>query len=425
MGSQARSRGGARDKGDVLVAGAGPAGLMAAIFAARGGARVTVCEQLDRLGAKLRVTGGGRCNLTNLASLPEFSARFGRQGRFMLNALQAMDSAALRRFFEERGVPTASPDGFHVFPVSENAADVLGALLDDCRKLNVRLRTGCRVERLLMAARRVRGAQTNWGEIEAKSVLIACGGRSYPSLGSTGGGYALAEQAGHTIVPPVPALVGLITREKWPAACAGAVFRAARLSIDLPRKRAEATEGEVLFTHAGISGPAALDLSGAVAQLLLKTDTVPLRLNPLPSLSASDWMDRFKGWHREEGKKLVHNLLGRHMPRCLAETLCKLSGDLGGLEANQFSLAGREALARHLTEIALEAVGTEGFEKAMVTRGGVSLKQVDPRTMESRLAKGLYFAGEALDLDGPCGGYNLQWAFSSGALAGSSCHAGR
>jgi hypothetical protein len=410
---------------DIVVIGAGPAGLMAAVAAGSAGARITVCEQLDRPGAKLLVTGGGRCNLTNTANVDDFCAAFGRQGRFMRPALEAMGPAGLRDFFQGLAVPTVCTDGFHVFPKSNRAADVAAALKRECARLGVCFRFDARVTELEVADGRILGVHTSSGEsLPARAAIIATGGASYPELGGTGGGYALARQAGHHLIAPAPALVALKTRETWPAACAGVTIPNARLWIDLPRRRQSGT-GELLFTQTGISGPAVLDLSGSVTALLAAQPAVPLRLSLCAEVRADEWLRRFDQWRRDEGARSLRNLLARHLPRAVAEAVCgvALGGSAGGSgrpRAAELSPAHAKALADALTAGRLAATGSAGFDRAMVTRGGVALKQVDPKTLESRLVVGLHFAGEVLDLDGPCGGYNLQWAFSSGRLAGSA-----
>lgn len=417
----------------VIMVGAGPAGLMAAIAAARGGARVVVCEQLDRPGAKLLTTGGGRCNVTNLVGEPEFVAAFGRQGRFILPALRAMGPEQLREFLAGCGVPTYAEDGVHVFPCSSRAADVLAALLDECAKLRVEIRCEASVTGLMVdegnlpadlpaeAGRpKVCGAVVNGETLAANAVIIATGGRSYRRLGGTGGGYVLARQAGHTLVEPTPALAGLVTKEPWPAQCAGVSLSGVRVWIDLPKHRGSSRTGDVLFTHTGVSGPAVLDLSGDVAALLAKGGAAPVRMELRAGVSAAEWQRRLGEQQRVQPRRQVGVLLAEELPRRLADVVCKLAGDVGALRAAEMSKAVQRRLAELLAGLPLTVTATAGFEQAMVTRGGVALKEVDPETLASRLAAGLYFAGEVLDLDGPCGGYNLQWAFSSGWLAGES-----
>jgi len=457
----------------VAVIGGGPAGLMAAIAAAERGRTVVLLEQLDRPGVKLLATGGGRCNLTNTLPPDEFMGRFGRHGRFMQPALAAMDSRGLRQFFDALGVPTHAPDGVHVYPVSEKALTVQQALRRRSAQLGVAVCLGVRVTGLWMDAPRVpgesppsrvacparrslgmappagetcprnsgvgmppspqnlgkplrivhhslRGVETAGGRVAAPRVVIATGGRSYPELGATGTGYDLARQAGHTMVEPTPALVPLVTRETWPGECAGVAVSPARVWIDLAKQPRAGVTGDILFTHTGLSGPAVLDLSGDVAALLPTRGSVPLRIDLAPGTTVAEWSARFDRWQAVGGEKTARALLDRYLPRSLAAAVCAAAGIHPLARPAGITRPQRRTLAEHLAALPLTVTGTEGWASAMVTRGGVGLKEVDPRTLESRRVAGIFFAGEILDLDGPSGGFNLQWAFSSGHLAGAA-----
>ena len=412
---------------NILVIGAGPAGLMAAVAAASKGARTLVLEQMERPGLKLLVTGGGRCNLTNTASSEDFMAAFGRQGRFMSQALAAMDSPGLRQFFEHMGVPSVCPDGFEVYPASNKAADVLGALLARCKELGVEIRTRQTVTGIVIdrgpAGPAVRGVETPAGRFDADRVVVCCGGRSYPNLGARGGGYELARQAGHKIVELVPALVGLVCKEEALGECAGVSIPHARVWIDLPRAPKAGRSGAILFTHSGVSGPAVLDISGDVSALLATRKDVPLRIDLSPAEHKDAWLRRLDAWGHEHGTGTVRSLLAGHMPQAVADMICQTSLISPIAPMANIDRARRNLIVEHVKSLPATVTRTEGFDKAIVTRGGVELKQVDPRTLASRLVAGLHFAGEMLDLDGPCGGYNLQWAFSSGNLAGRSAAA--
>jgi hypothetical protein len=256
--------------------------------------------------------------------------------------------------------------------------------------------------------------------VAAAHVILATGGRGYPSLGGSASGYELARQAGHTIVGPTPALVPLLVKEPWVRRCAGASLASARIRIDLAGEPRAGLAGGVLFTHAGLSGPAVLDLSGDVAALLAGRKTVPLRVDLAPGTTADEWRRRFDKWRTAEPRKTVVGLLDRHLPKSLAAALAELAGIGPALRPVQLSAAARDRLAELLAALPLTVTGTEGWDRAMVTRGGVILKEVDPRTLRSKRLAGLSLAGEVLDLDGPSGGFNLQWAFSSGYLAGKS-----
>jgi predicted Rossmann fold flavoprotein len=425
---------------DVAVVGAGPAGLMAAIAAAEAGRRVAVFEQLQRPGAKLLASGGGRCNLTNTLPREKFMARFGRQGRFMQPALAEFDSRALRRFLDGLGVPTDAPDGLHVYPASNSALAVQKALWRRACELGAEVRLGVHVTGLWLegaaekgtvpfSQRRekgtapfsvLRGLETSGGRMAATHVILATGGRGYPPLGGSASGYGLAREAGHTIIEPTPALVPLVVKEPWVRRCAGASLEAARIWIDLPGESREGLAGAVLFTHAGLSGPAVLDLSGDVAALLARHKAVPLCVDLAPGITADEWRRRFEKWRTAEPRKTIVSLLDRHLPKSLAAMLAELAGIVPALRSGHMTVRSRDRLAQFLTALPLTVTATEGWDRAMVTRGGVNLKEVDPRTLRSKRLTGLALAGEVLDLDGPSGGFNLQWAFSSGYLAGKS-----
>ncbi len=407
------------NKYDVIIVGGGPAGLASAIFATRNGHKAVVLERLNSPGKKLLATGGGHCNLTNTLPLEAFARNFGKQWRFTMPALQNFNPQALRDFFNVLGVKTESPDGFHVFPVSNKASDVLNALLSECSKLGVEVLPGKPVKQLAVANGAVMGVITDSGEINSDKVVIACGGRSYPALGSNGSGYRLAQSAGHGIIEPLPALVELHCSEKWPGSCAGIALENIRIDVHPPRRPAEFTEGDFLFTHSGISGPAALNISGTVSELLHKNNSAEVFVNFFPGKSVSAWISDFELWQRHDGKKQISKIISEYLPRRLAEIFCSESG-CENTEASRLSRASREKLSSMLSSCRLLITGTAGFDKAMATRGGVSLKEINPQTMESRIVKNLYFAGEVIDIDGPCGGFNLQWAFSSGRLAGKN-----
>lgn len=443
---------------DVLVVGAGPAGLMAAIAASASGQRVRVCERMESAGRKLLATGGGRCNLTTTAGVDALAAAFGRQGRFLLPALRDFAPDAIRAFFDTAGVPTVAQADGCVFPVSQRARDVLDALLRQAARNGVEMACHGTVRKIVVHDGVVAGVETADGFLAAPRVILAGGGRSYSALGSDGSGFALAAAAGHTVVTPVPALVPLITTENWPKQLAGIVLEQARVRIDRKGQPREGRVGPVLFTHRGISGPPVLDLSGAVAALLAAEGAslheerrqrraalpceqqpasdrttggprsvaaasvhgcVPLLVTLRVDRDAAAWRALFDGWRTAFGRRAIHNLLSGELPRGLAQILCEQSG-LAATTPAQARREQLETLARLCAEMPLTIAQTEGWEHAMVTRGGVALREVDPHTLQSRRVPGLFFAGEILDLDGPCGGYNLTWAFASGRLAGAS-----
>jgi len=426
---------------DVIIVGAGPAGLMAAIAASTAGKRVRVCERMESSGRKLLTTGGGRCNLTHTAGVDAIVAAFGRQGRFMQTAVRDFPPEAIRDFFAKAGVPSVAQEDGCVFPVSQRARDVLDALVRLATKNGAEIDCACEIRKIVVRDDAVAGVETANGFLAASHVVLAAGGRSYPALGADGSGFTLAVDAGHTLVPPVPALVPLITTEAWPKRLAGIVLDPARVRIDRKGQSREGRVGPVLFTHRGISGPPVLDLSGTVAAMLAAGDgrrqqsdalqngdrttggarsvaTVAVLIAPRTDRDGAAWRALFDGWRASFGRRAMHNLLAGELPRGLAQVLCEQSG-LAESTPAQARREQLETLARLCAELPVTIAQTEGWEHAMVTRGGVALDEVDPRTLQSRRVNGLFFAGEILDLDGPCGGYNLTWAFASGRLAGA------
>jgi predicted Rossmann fold flavoprotein len=388
---------------DLIVIGAGPAGLMGALTAADGGRNVLILERMPKVGMKLLATGGGRCNLCNTLPMDVFMQTFGRQGRFMQPALRALDSTALRAFYQRHGVATQEEDG-KVFPTKGGAEAILRTLLNECRRLGVEIRTNCEATAILED-----GVKTADGTIPAKAVLLATGGKGYSALGGSASGYGLAHRAGHTIIDPIPADVPLLIEERWAKELTGIAIAGVNLRIGLKGFPKAGTTGDLLFTHQGLSGPVVINSSGAIAEKLTTAKTVPLIIDLVPALG---------NWQKDGGNKSVANALRPWFPSALAKALCNRchldpNAPVSKLTPKQVAL-----LTEQIHTCQFTATGTEGFNKAMVTRGGVDLKGVNPDTLESKLRPGLYFAGEALNLDGPCGGFNLQWAFSSGHLAG-------
>jgi predicted Rossmann fold flavoprotein len=393
--------------------------MMAALCAAQRGARVILLEQLSRVGRKLLATGGGRCNLTNRQPLAQLLQSYNAPASFVRPALKAFGPQALVRFFEQLGLAIDFPDGHHGYPASGRAGDVLTVLFRHVNACGVQVHTATRVESLMVEAGRVVGVVSSAGEFAADAVIIAAGGSSYPSLGSDGSGYGLARGAGHRVVTPVTGLVGLEVEERWPARCAGLSLTDAQVHGEGGEKGARC-RGGVLFTHRGLSGPAVLNLSAQLSRRLLDEKRVVLRLRPLAAMGREQWMGQFELWRREVGSKGLCSALSTLLPSKLAVELCTLTGVASTRRVGELTKAERGVLLEALAEgIVLHVNGAGGFDNAMVTAGGVDCTQVDSATMQSRLVEGLFFCGEVLDVDGPCGGYNLQWAFASGFCAGT------
>lgn len=395
--------------------GAGPAGLAAAIQAARHGASVRLLERNDQPGKKLLVTGGGHCNVTNALPLSEWPARFGRRGHFITLALDLLPHPALRDWFAALGQPLACRDGGHFFPESNSARAVRDALVGEAKRLGVLVETGCRVTDIAVRD----GAVLAGGdEFPCDAAIVTGGGRSYPGTSSTFDGAAMAERLGHRVSPPVPGLVGLRTPD-LPDDLAGIVLPDAL--VRFREKGSSAREGrrELLLTHTGISGPAVLDLSASVAAALDRGGA-QVTIAWTAELETVGWLARLDAWRRERGERPVATLLRDALPDRLARFLCERSGLAEAVTAAALPGAARDRLAANLGAFPARITATEGWERAMITRGGVDVRGVDPKTLASRVVPGLYFAGEVLDVDGPCGGFNLHWALASGALAGQS-----
>ena len=410
---------------NTLIIGGGPAGLTAACFSE---GPCLVVERMKTPARKLLATGGGRCNLTHATDAGGIIAAFGRQGRFMTAALRAFPPDAIRAFFDGLGIATRTePDGC-VFPVSQKASDVAHALERAARAAGAEIRCGVQATRLILSGdgpdAHVCAVETSAGVIRARHVILATGGRSYPALGADGAGLKLAHGAGLAVTPPVPALAGLFTQEAWLGTLAGIVLERGGLRLDAPGFRKEWLTGPILFTHKGISGPPALDLSGEInAQLRAQPgSSATVHLSCIAGRTARDWLALFDDWRARHGGRALHNLLSGELPRSLATALCDLAG-AQNLAVAQTKRNTLDALATACADQPLRVTSTEGWERAMVTRGGVALNELDPQTLACRRIRGLFCAGEAVDLDGRCGGYNLTWAFASGRLAGLSARA--
>jgi predicted Rossmann fold flavoprotein len=403
---------------DLIVVGGGASGMMAAITAARQGAYVLVLEKLSRPGAKLKATGGGRCNLTNRLDTETLMERFGKQGRFMRDALMRFSHEDLTKFFEELGVKTHAPDGFHVFPLSHDAATVLDAMRSEMARLGVEVRTESQVQVLETDQQHICAVRTDSDRFASTRVLLATGGRGYPMLGSEGDGYILAESLGHTTTPLYPAMMPLRTAQTWVAQCRADTLPRVTLRVDLPKHRALHATGDLIFTRTGIRGPVVLDFSREITPLLSRYDAVPILANLTQGMDEEAIRNHWKAERIHDPRQSTLAFVQTLLPHSVALALCGLTDADPDTTLARQSGTVRDHLIRLLVATPLTVIGHDGFDKAMITRGGIRLKEVNPRTLESKTVGGLYFAGEILDLDGPCGGYNLQWAFASGVLAG-------
>lgn len=418
---------------DLIIIGAGAAGLMAATSAAGRGLRVLLLEKNKKLGVKILISGGTRCNITHHCSVREIVKRFGKRGNFLHSPLHALPPDAVIEKIEAQGVATKIEHTGKIFPVSDRAIDVRDALVTMAKNSGAQIISGCAVQAVTQDGDNFSIA-TPEDHFQSKNVLITTGGLSYPGCGTTGDGYAWAKQFGHTITQTVPALVPLLNNCTWANDLKGITIENAGIDVwqppaptpagSKPKKEkplARAT-GSFLFTHFGFSGPTALDVSREVA-LHPDRKTLSLNVDFLPDLKPNRLHDMLDQKRIQNGKQITGNLLNEIFPKRLAESLLAASGvhlDAKNAELSKASLAAICQQIKH-TQFALN--GTLGFEKAEVTAGGVSLDEVDSSTMQSKLHNRLFFAGEVLDLDGPIGGFNFQSAFSTGWLAGQSVEA--
>lgn len=418
----------------VIVIGGGAAGMMTAIMAAREGHRVTLLEKNQKLGRKIYITGKGRCNLTNVSEREEFFRKITSNPRFFFSAYAGMDNYATIDFFEGLGLKTKVERGNRVFPESDHAYEVIDVCLKELRRLRVTVLTGKTVSEILFEPLQTEmpesgkkkkqqtlqavGVRTRDGEtLLAEHVVVATGGLSYPTTGSTGDGYVFAKAAGHEIVPCIPALVSLVAKESWCREVSGLSLKNVGVSIvSKDGKELFSEQGEMLFTHRGVSGPLVLTATAYSARALGEGGLLYLDLKPALTLQQ---LDARLARDIEAGKnKQLKNFLASLMPASLAQTIAKTSPVREEAVVGQLTRAEREALAKWLKSIPLTITALGGYEEAVITKGGVSVSEVMPQTMESRLAKGLYFVGEVLDLDACTGGYNLQLAWSTGAACG-------
>jgi predicted Rossmann fold flavoprotein len=403
---------------DVVVIGAGAAGLLAACRAAECGRRTLLLEKNRKPGVKILMSGGTRCNLTHAIDNRGIVEAFGPPGRFLHSALAALSVDETIELFKSEGVATKVEETGKVFPVSNRAVDVLDALL---RRLHRSGATLALNEPVLELHRTDTGftLTTPQRVIEATRVILTVGGQSYPGSGTTGDGYTFAARLGHTIIPPRPALVPLTVAAGWVAELRGITIPDVSLRVLEGERSLAARRGSMLFAHFGLSGPAVLDVSRAVSKHA-QPATLVLEIDFLPSCNETALDELLRTEVVTSGKKQLAGILAGHLPRRLSETLLHLQGWPVDRKAAGLSKADRGRLVQMIKRTRLPITGTLGFKKAEVTTGGIALDEVDSRTMQSKRVPGLFIAGEVLDLDGPIGGYNFQAAFSTGWLAGSS-----
>ncbi|WP_153005163.1 NAD(P)/FAD-dependent oxidoreductase [Ferroacidibacillus organovorans] len=410
---------------DVIVIGGGPSGLMAAIAAAQSGARVTILEKGDRLGRKLLISGGGRCNVTNAKGTEHILQNIPGNGRFLHSVFSQWSSDEIIRFFETRGVKLKEEDRGRLFPVTDRAQTVLDAILRELECQEVAIRYSSPVRGILREEGRVAGVIANTNEcLKAHAVVLATGGCSAPLTGSTGDGYKMAEEHGHSVVTPYPTSVALVSHDVLiqEKRLQGISLKSVRaLLLDERGKRVIIEEGDLLFTHFGLSGPLALRLSHSVVTRQMKNGKQPLRLliDVLPETTKETFLRFFEDQRSAHPKKSVRNLMREILPERLADVVIERCGLQPSLALRELLSKSGEEIVDHLKRFEVMVHDTLGLAKSTVTGGGIRLSEVDPRSLQSKQISGLFFAGEILDVHAHTGGYNITVAFTTGHVAGT------
>lgn len=403
----------------VVVIGGGAAGLMVAVIAGREGAKVTLLEKMNFVGKKMGITGKGRCNITNASDMSEFIKNTPGNGKFLYGAYERFTNVDLLQLLHDAGLETKVERGGRVFPASDSALDVRNTFMKLMKHYGVDVHLEEPVKKILVADGVVNGVVTDKETYHADSVVIATGGKSYPATGSTGDGYILAAQVGHKITDIRPSLVPIVTEESWVKDLMGLSLRNVELSVVAKNKVQAKMFGEMMFTHFGITGPIVLSLSHTVGKLMRKKNigTIGLDINLKPALSPETLDKRLQKDFDLYSKKQLINGMKDLLPSRLIPLIIELAGIDPQKPINQISKEERQQLGYMLQHMPLTVKGLRPVEEAIVTAGGISLKEFNPKTMESKLVKGLYGAGEVLDIDAFTGGYNLQAAFSTGYVA--------
>lgn len=403
----------------VVVIGGGAAGLMAAVIAGREGAKVTLLEKMNYVGKKMGITGKGRCNITNACDMSDFIKNTPGNGKFLYGAYERFTNEDLLQLLHDAGLETKVERGSRVFPASDSALDVRNTFMKLMKHYGVDVHLEEPVKKLLIDDGVVTGVVTDKETYHADAVVIATGGKSYPATGSTGDGYILAAQVGHKITDIRPSLVPIVTEESWVKDLMGLSLRNVELSVVAKNKVQAKMFGEMMFTHFGITGPIVLSLSHTVGKLMRKKNigTIGLDINLKPALSPETLDKRLQKDFDLYSKKQLINGMKDLLPSRLIPLIIELAGIDPQKPINQISKEERQQIGYMLQHMPLTVKGLRPVEEAIVTAGGISLKEFNPKTMESKLVKGLYGAGEVLDIDAFTGGYNLQAAFSTGYVA--------
>lgn len=409
---------------DVVVAGAGAAGLLAAGSAASAGAKVLLIEKMEAAGKKILITGNGRCNITNAVPMHEFYKQVFPNPRFLRPAFSEFSNKHVVELLNKLGVKTKTEDHNRVLPVSNKASDVRDALLEWVSGLGVEIKYNCKLVQINAPAKIVEEIETEYNgkykKIKCKTLILCLGGNSYPATGSSGDGYHLAKMAGHSIKRIRPALVPLLTNNATQAGLQGLSLNDVNVSVWTQGRKIDEQRGEMLFTHFGISGPAVLLVSKSVVECLEEEKEVEIGIDLEPEMEEKELDLEMLQHLGEHGKMKLENLLYRWLqPRLIQFFLSGFNLD-GNKEGHQVNSSERKKIVKAIKNLRFKITGTRSFKEAVITSGGVKLEEIDSKTMQSKIVKGLFFAGEILDLDANTGGYNLQIAWSTGHLAGKS-----
>ena len=412
----------------VIVIGGGPAGMMAAITAAENGNDVTILEKMPSFGRKLLITGKGRCNITSSLYMSEFIKNTPGNGRFLYSAFQNYTNADIIEFLRKQGLKVKEERGNRIFPVTDKSIDVLNCFKKRIDELKIKYKFDTRVEKILIKSNEVLGVRTNKEIIQTDKIILATGGKSYPLTGSTGDGYKIAKDLGHTITPIKPSLVPLEVYEKEECKrLQGLSLRNVGIKlIDEERKKLIYEDfGEMVFTHFGISGPTILSSSAHLARYreidyLLKKKYISLSIDLKPALTEEQLDDRILRDFKEFKNKQFKHSLDKLLPQKLIPLIIEVSGIDENKRVNEITKTERKRLGQLLKNFTITIKAFRPVEEAIITAGGVSTREINPKTMESKLIKGLYFAGEIIDVDAYTGGFNLQIAYSTGYTAGAN-----
>ena len=409
----------------IVIIGGGASGMMAACAAAQQGAEVVLLEKNEKLGKKIYITGKGRCNFTNCCDTDDFFSNIPRNPRFLYSSVRGFDAEAVRNWFEERGVRTKVERGNRAFPMSDHASDITRGLESEMRRLGVQVRLHAEVKKLILSTpvnsiRRVTGVVLSDGtKIDASRVIVATGGLSYPTTGSTGDGFRFAEEAGHKVTARTPSLVPMNTKEPDILLMQGLSLKNVTLTIRSGKKKLYSGFGEMMFTHFGITGPLVLSASADIQDQIRKGE-LNAEIDLKPALEEDKLNARILREFGENSNKAVRNVVSAVYPGKMVPVILERAGIHPDTPVHDITKQQRQALVHSTKHFALTLTSLRGFNEAVITRGGVAVKEIDPSTMASKLVSGLYFAGEVLDVDGYTGGFNLQIAWSTGHAAGEA-----